>query len=53
MAAVLAHVLLIMRFEENNTTDTTNYLGLQTFLAKANGLRFFHCCSGEQMHLTC
>lgn len=27
MAGVLAHILLILQFEENKTTDTTNYLG--------------------------
>lgn len=52
MAGVLAHILLILHFEENKTTDTTNYLGLQTFLAKTKGLRFFCYCSGELIHLT-
>jgi len=41
MAGVLANILLILQFEESKTTDTTNCLGLQTFLAKTNGLRFF------------
>lgn len=43
-AGVLAHILLILMFEENTATD---YMNLQTFLAKANRLRFFVIVQGS------
>lgn len=43
-AGVLAHVLLILMFEENTATDC---MDLQTFLAKASRLRFFIIVQGS------